>query len=96
MFQQHKIVCENKEIIIYLFLYELDLDLATMKNIFYQLSATSLEKHVFDYFDQNCIKFLGQHIKIVYHSTIIKDFFIHRRQLQNTNIYATNVVNFYR
>lgn len=37
MFRQHKILCENKEVIVYLFLYDQEIDLETMKNIFSQM-----------------------------------------------------------
>lgn len=96
MFRQHKIICENKEVIIYLFLYDQDIDLVTMKNIFSQISNISLEERLLDYFKQNHIRFTGQHIRIVYHSTIIKDFYLNHCQFLTRNCLATNVINFYR
>lgn len=94
MFRQHKILCENKETIIYLFLYDQEIDLETMKNIFSQISTTTLESRIIDYFNKHNIKCLGNHVKIVYHATIVKDFLINQRR--NPKSYATNVVSLYR
>ena len=55
MFRQHKILCENKEVTIYLFLYDQEIDLETMKNIFSQISTITLEARIIDYFNQNNI-----------------------------------------
>ena len=59
MFRQHKILCENKETVIYLFLYDQQIDLDTMKNIFSQISNMTLESRIIDYFNQHNIKCLG-------------------------------------
>ena len=53
MFRQHKILCENKEVTIYLFLYDQEIDLETMKNIFSQISTITLEARIIDYFNQS-------------------------------------------
>ena len=53
MFRQHKILCENKETVIYLFLYDQQIDLDTMKNIFSQISNMTLESRIIDYFNQH-------------------------------------------
>ncbi|MDO4925640.1 MAG: hypothetical protein Q3980_08245 [Turicibacter sp.] len=94
MFRQHKILCENKETIIYLFLYDQQIDLETMKNIFSQISIKTLESRIINYFHQHNIKCLGNHVRIVYHATIIKDFFINQHHQPKS--YATNVVSLYR
>jgi len=96
MFRQHKIICENKEVISYLFLFDQDIDRDIMKNIFNQLSTHSLEERIHDYFNENHIKFMGQHVKIVYLSTIIKDFYLHQKQVHISPVYADNVISFYR
>ena len=59
MFRQHKILCENKEVIVYLFLYDQEIDLETMKNIFSQMSTMTLESRILDYFSQHNINFSG-------------------------------------
>ena len=94
MFRQHKILCENKETVIYLFLYDQQIDLETMKNIFSQIAITTLESRIINYFNQHHIKCLGNHVRIVYHATIIKDFFIN--QHHQSKSHATNVVSLYR
>ncbi|MBQ1769540.1 MAG: hypothetical protein UIL36_05095 [Turicibacter sp.] len=94
MFRQHKILCENKEVTIYLFLYDQEIDLETMKNIFSQISTITLEARIIDYFNQNNIKCLANHVKIVYHATIVKDFMMHQHYRPTT--YATNVVSLYQ
>jgi len=96
MFRQHQIICENKQIVIYLFLYEQEIDLDTMKTIFSTLSASLLEQRICDYFDQNQIRFLGTRIRIVYKSTIIRDFLLHEPYLTCCPQLATNVISFYR
>ena len=95
MFRQHKIICENKEITSYLFLYDQDIDRDTMKNIFNQLSTHSLEQRIHEYFKNNQIKFLGHQIKIVYLSTIIKDFTLLNCHKPKTSVYADNVIALY-
>ncbi len=94
MFRQHKILCENKEVIVYLFLYDQEIDLDTMKNIFSQISTITLESRILDYFNQHNIKFLGHHIRIVYRATIVKDFILNQRY--QTPKIAHNVVSLYR
>jgi len=96
MFRQHQIVCENKRIVIYLFLYEQEIDLDTMKTIFSTLPTTTLEQRIWDYFDQNQIRFFGTTIRIVYKSTIVRDFLLHEPYLTCTSQVATNVISFYR
>lgn len=93
MFRQHKILCENKEVIVYLFLYDQEIDLETMKNIFSQMSTMTLESRILDYFSQHNIKFFGNHIRIVYHATIVKDFVLNQKY--NHKKLAHNVVNLY-
>ena len=98
MFRQHKIICENKEITSYLFLYDQDIDRDTMKTIFSQLSTNSLEQRIHDYFKKNQVTFLGKNIKIVYLSTIIKDikdFSLPTHQIQTPSVYADNVITLY-
>mgnify|MGYP004635323687 FL=1 len=94
MFRQHKILCENKETVMYLFLYDQQIDLDTMKNIFSQISNMTLESRIIDYFNQHNIKCLGNHVRIVYQSTIVKDLFINQHRKPRS--YATNVVSLYR
>lgn len=93
MFRQHKILCENKENIIYLFLYDQQIDLEIIKNIFSQIADQSLEARVLDYFNQHHIKCLGNHVRLVYRETIVKDFFLN--QTIKSKSYANNVVNLY-
>lgn len=94
MFRQHKILCENKEVIVYLFLYDQEIDLETMKNIFSQISTITLESRILEYFNQHNIKFLGHHIRIVYHATIVKDFILN--QHRTAPRIANNIVSLYR
>lgn len=94
MFRQHKILCENKEVIVYLFLYDQNIDLDTMKNIFSQMSTITLESRILDYFTRHNIKFIGNHIRIVYHATIVKDFFLHHTHPSQKQ--ANNIVSLYR
>ena len=94
MFRQHQIVCENKRIVIYLFLYEQEIDLDTMKTIFSQISAELLDRHICEYFDQNHIRFLGTQIRIVYKATIIHDFLLHEPYLTSAGPSPTNIINF--
>ena len=51
MFRQHKILCENKETVLYLFLYDQQIDLETMKIIFTQISSQKLESRILDYLE---------------------------------------------
>ncbi|MGL4336172.1 MAG: hypothetical protein ACRCST_04700, partial [Turicibacter sp.] len=86
--------CENKEVIIYLFLFTQEVDLETIKNIFSQMPQEILEKRIKEYFNNHNIKFLGKHIKIVYRATIVKDF--HFNQISQNTHYPQNVVSLYR
>ena len=59
MFRQHKILCENKETVLYLFLYDQQIDLETMKIIFTQISSQKLESRILDYLERRTIKYQG-------------------------------------
>ncbi|MDE5977877.1 MAG: hypothetical protein K2G70_05380, partial [Turicibacter sp.] len=77
-----------------LFLYDQQIDLDTIKNIFAQISNLNLETRVLDYFKQHNIKQHTSHIKIVYRETIVKDLSICHYRKSNT--YATNVISLSR
>jgi len=94
MFRQHQIVCENKRIVIYLFLYEQEIDLDTMKIIFSSLSDDLTKQRIHDYLDQNQIRFYGTTIRIVYKSTIIRDLQLKEPYLTGSPTAATNILSF--
>lgn len=98
MFRQHKITCENKEILMYLFLYDQEIDVGTMKTIFSQLAPGSLQQRIVEYIRQNRIRFQGTRIKLVYCSTIIKDFCLPQSAspLMESGTFACNVISFER
>lgn len=54
----------------------------------------TLESRILDYFSQHNIKFFGNHIRIVYHATIVKDFVLNQKYHHKKQ--ADNVVNLYR
>ncbi|HAX74016.1 MAG TPA: hypothetical protein DCY20_10875 [Firmicutes bacterium] len=78
MFRQHKIVCENKEVIIYLFLYDLNIDIEMIKTIYENMPQYIVEKRIKEYCANHNLRFIGKHIKIVYHSTIVRDFHVNQ------------------
>ncbi|MCL1951009.1 MAG: hypothetical protein FWF59_14920 [Turicibacter sp.] len=94
MFRQHQIVCENKRLVIYLFLTEQEVDLDTMKTIFSSLTAAKMQQQACQYLEQNNIRFYGTNIRVVYKSTIIRDFQLQEPYLSCCPQAATNVVNF--
>jgi len=94
MFRQHQIVCENKRIVIYLFLYEQEIDLDTMKIIFSSLSDDLTKERICGYLEQNQIRFYGTTIRIVYKSTIIRDFQLTEPYLTCCQKAANNVLSF--
>lgn len=97
MFLQHQIVCESKEIVLYLFLREQEnLDLKAMKTIFSHLSALMLETRILEYLKQDQIKFFGRRVRVVCGATIIKDFYLNQQPTQNKNTAAKNIVYFHR
>ncbi len=93
MFRQHKILCENKETVLYLFLYDQQIDLETMKIIFTQISSQKLESRILDYLERRTIKYQGTHVRIVYRETIIRDLYLAHYRQPHTDI--TNVINLY-
>ena len=93
MFRQHKILCENKETVIYLFLYDQQIDLETMKIIFAQISSQKLEARIIDYFKQCNIKYQGNHVRLVYRETIIRDLYLSHYHQSHTD--ATNVIHLF-
>ena len=93
MFRQHKILCENKETVIYLFLYDQQIDLETMKIIFAQISSQKLKARIIDYFKQCNIKYQGNHVRLVYRETIIRDLYLSHYHQSHTD--ATNVIHLF-
>ena len=73
MFCQHKVVLEDHELTLYLFLFEQDISLSMMKTIFSHMPNRLLELHVNSYLNTVTINQTYHHFKIVYHSTIIRD-----------------------
>lgn len=96
MFREHQIICENKKIVLYLFLFEQEIELDTMKTLFAQIPSSDLELWLGEYLQQQDTRFFGTRAKIVYHSTIIRDFQVSEQSIVPFQTEANNVINFHQ
>jgi len=72
MFVDHKIVCENKEPVLYLFAQSIDASIVLVKGIFEHLHEEVLIDWAQDYLMDLDISFVGSLIKVVAGSTIVR------------------------
>ncbi len=73
MFCQHKLMCENKELILYLFLFDQDISVHTMTVIFSQMPSSVIKKRTQQYLMASNFNKFCTSWRIVYHSTIIRE-----------------------
>jgi len=73
MFVDHKIVCENKEPVLYLFAQSIDASITLVKGIFEHLHEEILIDWAQDYLIDLDVSFVGSLIKVVAGSTIVRD-----------------------
>jgi len=73
MFVDHKIVCENKEPVLYLFAQSIDASITLVKGIFEHLHEEVLIDWAQDYLIYSEVSFVGSLIKVVAGSTIVRN-----------------------
>jgi len=73
MFSEHKIMCENNQSVLYLFTQPFDASMALVKGIFEHLHEDVLLDWADDYLDAYDVSFVGDVIRVVAGSTIVRD-----------------------
>jgi len=72
MFNGHKITCENRQSVLYLFTQPFDCNVHLVKGIFEHIHEDVLLDWTDDYLDTYNISFVGDIVKIVADSTIVR------------------------
>ena len=72
MFNHHKILCENKSPILYLFACQLDANVDLIRDIFGHIHDEILLDWAYDYLGSNGVSFGGNKVKIVCGETIVR------------------------
>jgi len=73
LFNEHKITYENSQSVLYLFTQSFDASLTLVKGIFQHLHEDVLLDWADDYLDLHDINFVGDLIRVVAGSTIVRD-----------------------
>lgn len=73
MFNNHKITNENSQSVLYLFTQPIDASLNLVKGIFNHLHEDVLLDWTDDYLDANDVSFVGDLVRVVAGSTIVRD-----------------------
>ena len=96
LFNEHKIVSENGKSVLYLFTQSFDANLTLIKGIFQHLHNDVLLDWVDDYLDLYDINFLGDLIRIVAESTIVRDldFPFYMRRAMPTPVANRKILEF--
>ena len=94
MFSEHKITCENRESVLYLFTQPFDASLNLIKGIFEYLHEDVLLDWADDYLDTYDVSFSGDIIRVVAGSTIVRDLRFPLYMKKNVPIPETKVLNF--
>ena len=94
MFNEHKITCENNQSVLYLFTQPFDASMTLVKGIFEHLHEDVLLDWADDYLDMHNISFVGDIIRVVAGSTIVRDLKFPYYMKKNIPIPKTKVLNF--
>ena len=94
MFNEHKITCENNQSVLYLFTQPFDASMTLVKGIFEHLHEDVLLDWADDYLDTYDISFVGDIIRVVAGSTIVRDLDFPLYMKKNTPIPKAKVLNF--
>lgn len=73
MFNEHRIMCENQQPVLYLFTQPFDVNTTLVKGIFEHLHEDVLLDWASDYLDAFNINFVGNLVKIVSGFTIVRN-----------------------
>jgi len=94
MFNEHKITCENRQSVLYLFAQPFDTSINLVKGIFEHLHEDVLLDWTNNYLDAYNVLFVGDIVRIVAGSTIVRDLNFPLYMKRNTPIPKTKVLNF--
>jgi|GEM_PF-1126222 len=94
MFNEHKITCENNQSVLYLFTQPFDASINLIKGIFEHLHEDVLLDWADDYLNIHDVSFVGDIIRIVAGSTIIRDLNFPLYMKKSTPISDSKVLNF--
>ena len=73
MFNEHKITCENRQSVLYLFAQSFDTNTILVKGIFEHFHEDVLLDWADDYLDSHNVSFVGDIVKIVASSIIVRE-----------------------
>jgi len=94
MFTEHRITCENNQSVLYLFTQPFDASMNLVKGIFEHLHEDVLLDWADDYLDAYDISFVGDIIRVVAGSTIVRDLTFPLYMKKNAPIPETKVLDF--
>jgi len=94
MFNEHKITCENRQSVLYLFTQPFDGSMNLIKGIFEHLHEDVLLDWADDYLDTYDVSFVGDVIRVVVDSTIVRSLKFPRYMKKNIPIPETKILNF--
>ena len=94
MFNEHKITCENRQSVLYLFTQPFDTNMILVKGIFEHLHDDVLLDWADDYLDSHNVSFVGDIVKIVAGSIIVRELKFPTYMKKNTPVPEAKVLNF--
>ena len=94
MFNEHKITCENSQSVLYLFTQPFDASMNLVKGIFEHLHEDVLLDWADDYLETYNVSFVGDIVRIVAGSTIVRDLKFPIYMKKSTPVAETKVLNF--
>jgi len=94
MFNEHKITYENSQSVLYLFTQPFDASMNLVKGIFEHLHEDVLLDWADDYLNSYDVSFVGDIIRIVAGSTIVRDLNFPLYMKKSTPVSNSKVLNF--
>ena len=94
MFNDHKITCENRESVLYLFTQPFDASMSLIKGIFEHLHEDVLLDWADDYLDTYDVSFGGDVIRVVAGSTIVRNLRFPLYMKKSIPLPTSKVLNF--
>ena len=94
MFNEHKITCENNQSVLYLFTQPFDASIGLVKGIFEHLHEDVLLDWADDYLNAYNISFVGDLVRVVAGSTIVRDLEFPFYMRKNIPTPSTKILSF--
>jgi len=95
MFNEHKITSENSKSVLYLFTQPFDASMSLVKSIFEHLHEDVLLDWTDDYLERYNVSFMGDLIRVVAGSTIVRDLTFPTYMKEHIPPTGKKVLNFF-